>query len=331
MDQGVDRSTVTRIVPARVGLVGNPSDGFGGAVLATLVPPLAATVTATVADGVSFDGADELRSWSSLDDWLGGIDVSGHGDAQRLISAALLTVVDHLRPTGRVSGHGVALRWTTTVPRSVGLAGSSALAVGVIDATAAAWGVDLDRRVVAALALRAERDILGIAAGWQDRIVQAFGATVLADASHLDVVDGIEVPRVMQPSDAGLHVLVGWSIGDAASSDTYHAPLRRAPELLAAPMAQLADLARVAADAWEHGDVGGVGDAIDSGWSIRQACAPLRPDHAALVELVRAAGVHATTPGSGGSVVAVSDDAAALAAAAAALAAHGCRSIRIRR
>ncbi|MFZ4812624.1 MAG: hypothetical protein ACOYL9_14890, partial [Ilumatobacteraceae bacterium] len=180
IDPGVD---VTRTVPARVGLVGNPSDGYGGAVLATVVPSLAATVTAVAADGIVFDGAGQQSAWPSVDAWTEQVKVDGHGDEQRLISAALWTLVEHLSQRDLSMRGGVALEWSTTVPRSVGLAGSSAFAVGVIDATAAAWGIELDRRVIAALALRAERDVLGIAAGWQDRIVQSFGRPVLVDAS----------------------------------------------------------------------------------------------------------------------------------------------------
>lgn len=325
MTEATADSAVTRTVPARVGLVGNPSDGFGGAVLATVVPALTARVVAAPCDGVVLDGAGRVGRWSSLGNWLDVVERTGHGDEQRLMSAALWVVARHMGD--RASG--IELRWDTTIPRSVGLAGSSALAVGVIDAASAAWGIDLDRRVVAALALCAERDVLGIAAGWQDRVVQAVGRTVLVDAARMDLVDGTEVPVVTTPADPALTLLVGWRDGDPTSSDDYHAPLRRSPELLAAPMAELASLARHAAAAWSRGDVAAVGAAMDAGWVVRQACAPLRDDHAALVELVRATGVAATTPGSGGSVVAVAADPARLVAAAEALDAHGCRSVAV--
>ena len=42
-------AAATAVVPARAGLVGNPSDGYGGAVLAIPVTALAASVTVTVA------------------------------------------------------------------------------------------------------------------------------------------------------------------------------------------------------------------------------------------------------------------------------------------
>lgn len=297
-----------RRVPARVGLVGNPSDGYGGAVLATVVPDAAATMTASPAEQVHLEGP-----------------------GKELVSAALSVLHDHLGDRLPEPG-GITLRWSTDIARSVGLAGSSAIVVAAIDAAAATWGIELDRRVVAALALRAERDVLGIAAGWQDRIVQAFGATVLVDAGRMQEVDGVEVPDVQlpaAPSAMSIPLLVAWSVGASGASDDYHAPLRRNAAALAQPMAELAELARSAARSWQAGDVDAIAAAVDAGWCIRQSCAPLRADHAHLVELVRSCGIAATTPGSGGSVVGVIIDPAAATRAVAAVHDAGCQATTV--
>jgi glucuronokinase len=212
----------------------------------------------------------------------------------------------------------------------VGLAGSSALAVGVIDATSSLWQVDLDRRVIAALALSAERDVLGIAAGWQDRIVQSFGRTVLVDAARMDVVDGLQVPHVRLPSaQPGVlgSLVVAWADHAASPSGDYHSKVRLAGEALDEPMADLAELARRATASLERGELADVAAALDAAWSIRQRCAPLHPDHAALVEAVRDHGVAATTPGSGGSVVALCLDDSAVADAVGAVQQAGCSFI----
>ena len=331
----VEERTVMRIVPARVGLVGNPSDGFGGAVFATVIPSLAASLTARTSTGISLIGPAGARHHPSPLDWIEDVRTSGHVGEPRVISAALWTLVEHLeRRRGRSRGLGVHLTWTTNIPRSVGLAGSSALAVGAIEATAELWGVHLDRRVIAALALSAERDVLGIAAGWQDRIVQSFRTAVLVDASAMDVVDGVHVPRVRslalsaRPGLSHLPLVVGWSEAEGSSSDDYHGPLRRAGESLETPMTDLASLARSAFVAASAGDVIALAAAVDAGWRIREGCAPLRPDHAALVERVRAAGFSATTPGSGGAVVAVCVDEAEATRAVAILETAGCTAIR---
>ncbi len=332
-----------RRVPARVGLVGNPSDGHGGAVLATVLAVPAADVIVAAGAGVRIGD----RVWPSMEAWQTYVADHGHRGDDRLVHAALWTVVDHLADhlvdglgAGFIDGlgadrmqatAGLAIGWSTGIPRSVGLAGSSALAVGVIDAVAARWGVTLDRRVLAALALRAERDVLGIAAGWQDRIAQAIGCTVLVDAAAMEVVDGIEVPSVhaVGAPGVGVGLVVGWSVDGASESDAYHGPLRARSSALAGPMHELAALARVAADGWAQGDVDAVGAAMDAGWSLRQRHVPLREDHAALVEAVRSAGLPATTPGSGGSVVAVCVDGAAATRAEAALAERGCATCRV--
>lgn len=299
-------------MPARVGLVGNPSDGFGGAVLGTVVPGLTATVSAVPAHTeVRISGPDATEEWATVGDLT-------HDGSQRIITAALACLAGH------VGARGVSISWQTAIPRSVGLAGSSALAVGTIDATARCWGITLDRRVIAALALSAERDVLGIAAGWQDRVIQAFGWTTLVDASAMDLVDGLSVPTVVSVASPGLRLVVGWKSGSATSSDDYHAPLRRSAESLATPMARLAELAHSAHHALIAGDIEGVAQALDAGWKLRQSCAPLRPDHAVLVEHVRAAGVSATTPGSGGAVVAVCPNEQAEHRAIAALAEMNC-------
>lgn len=311
-------------MPARAGLVGNPSDGYGGAVLATVLPSLAAEVVARPFPGVRIG----TRTWPSIAAWRVHVAERGHGNGARLISAALWTLLDHLEDEAPRAG--VAIEWSTHVPRAVGLAGSSALAVGAIDTVAAHWGLALDRRVLAALALRSERDVLGIAAGWQDRVVQSFGRTVLVDAAVTEVVDGVEVPEVREVVTPAVAVplLVAWSTDAASDSGVYHAPLRARREAVAGPMGDLAALARAAADAWERGAVDEVGAAMDAGWRIRQRHMPLRGDHAALVDVVRSAGLPATTPGSGGSVVALCSDGAAADRVIALLAARGCATCR---
>jgi glucuronokinase len=317
-------TSVTWAVPARVGLVGNPSDGHGGAVVAAPFPQRAATATVRPADEVVIAGPGVEHRWPTLDAFLDSVGTAGHPVSQRILTASLRIAVEHVgeRVAGRV--RSVRLDWATTVPRSVGLAGSSALAVAAIGALAETWGMPMDRRVMAALALRAEVDELGIAAGWQDRIVQSVGAPVLVDVTATEVCDGLVVPRVrhLQPPRA-LPIVVGWLDSAASGSGTYHAAVRERAASLTTPMAQLGELARAAADTVDAGDVGRLAELVDATWRLRQSAAPLRADHAALVEAVRATGVAATTPGSGGAVVAVPTDADAMSAATAALAEQG--------
>jgi glucuronokinase len=320
---------VTVVVPARVGLVGNPSDGHGGAVVAAPFDQRAATVHVRPYDELAIAGPGVEHRWASLDDFLRSVATAGHPRSQRILTAALRCAVDHV--TAR-SGQPrpVRLEWATTVPRSVGLAGSSALAVATIRALADAWNTHLDERVVAALALRAEVDELGVAAGWQDRIVQAVGVPVLVDVASIETCDGYAVPLVRRLTPPRpIEVIVGWLASASADSGSYHGALRERADSLAEPMAQLGELARSAAEAVDAGDVARLADLVDATWRLRQSIVPLRPDHTALVEAVRGHGITATTPGSGGAVVAVPIDATEMSTATTALADHGAQWCRV--
>jgi glucuronokinase len=317
-------------VPARVGLVGNPSDGHGGAVLAAIVDAWVAEVVATTVPDVV-----RLRSRSAGDvEWSSRAALVADADARRtdaphgIVLAALAALDDHL--DGGLPG--VEVTWSSGVPRSVGLAGSSAIAVAVIEAVGALAGGPVDPRRVAALALEAEVRWMGIPAGWQDRIVQAHRGAVLVDAGDMSTsIDGRAVPAVRRLPGFTLDAVIGWRPADRESSGAYHGALRQraTDRAVADGMLQLGDLARRAATSVAGGDVAGLRQLVDSSWRTRCGSAPLKPHHAQLVEAVRSTGVVATSPGSGGSVVALPADASAAATVVAALRAVGARSLAV--
>jgi len=316
-------------VPARVGLVGNPSDGYGGAVLAAIVDDLAATVRATPIDrGVRLSndtiGTVAWPSTAAFDDELS---TAGHATGHRIVTASLQALGRHLGFLPAAS-----IEWSSTIPRSVGLAGSSAIAVAVIEAVAELAGRRLDPRVVAALALDAETTGLGIPAGWQDRIVQAHRGAVLVDAGETTVVDGVDVPVVGRLPALDLPTVVAWREQDAEESGAYHADLRRRADgdELAAAMTALAEVARRAADSVARGEQRELIEAVGTSWALRASSMPLGPLHEQLVEAARVGDAVATSPGSGGSVVAMAADGGSLTAAVAALQRVGAEVLHVR-
>ena len=183
------------LVPARVGLVGNPSDGHGGAVLAAVVDAWAAEAAATQTPGVVRvrSRTAGVAEWASPEALVADVAARRAEAPHGIVIAALAALDDHL--DGGLPS--VEVEWSSRVPRSVGLAGSSAIAIAVIEAVSALADGSVDPRVVAALALDAEVRWMGIAAGWQDRIVQAHRGAVLVDAGDMSTsIDGRAVPAV---------------------------------------------------------------------------------------------------------------------------------------
>ena len=295
-------SAIRAEVPARVHLAGNPSDGYGGAVLSTTIGGAVAHVTVEPARVFSVHGATE--SWGSLADLARATSRHGHGTGDRLVKAALVTLHRELGdvelPPGRFT-------WGSDIPRSVGLGGSSAIVLATMRAALRHWDADdaVTPLTLAQAALRAETEELGIAAGIADRTVQAIGGVVLTDSRTTDPTAST-VP-VAVPVPASLL----WNDAAAAPSGDYHRELRRRvdaghPET-AAVLDSLASTAIDGGRALTDGDVAAFSAALDRSLELRRALWPVPPAALDGVDALRAAGAAVNFAGSGGALVVVGD------------------------
>lgn len=309
---------VVETAPARAALAGNPSDGYGGAVLAVPVSAVRARVVARPAPQIGVGG----RWFSSLDDVRAAVREQRVDGLAALAAAALDAFAVHVaRPAP------CDLDVSTTIPRSVGLAGSSAVVVGVLRALARVSGRAIPPPdELAAIALSAEVDGLGIAAGLQDRVVQCRDAP-----THMEFGGGGH--ELVEPA-ATTHLLVAYRPGASAPSGATHGPLKERfdrgdPDVRRA-MTSLADQAREATAALRRGDPGALGAAMDNSFDIRRAVVPLDAAHVEMIECARASGASANFSGSGGSITVLVADHSAGAAVRSALADIGCRFLDVR-
>ena len=323
---------------ARAGLVGNPSDGFGGAVLATPVHAFSGTVSVVDATATSVRGPS--RTWDTVSAMTDDVARAGHEGGDRLVTAAVARLAawvrEHRRDRHDVDEDRFRLRWRTTIPRSVGLAGSSAIVVATMRALEQRWSLDLDPRVLAVLAVEAERS-LGITAGMQDRLVQAVGETVVMDFGDEAwvVVDGCRVPTVRRAAPpTPIPLYLAWRPEAASPSQHYHRSLAdrfgEGEQDVVRAMGRLAAMAVDAAAAVAAGDRTALATLMDESFAVRTAVAPQGPAHLAMVDAARAAGLSATSAGSGGAIVGVLDGRGSLDRLTARLEPLGCGIRRLR-
>jgi glucuronokinase len=247
-------------VPARAALAGNPSDGYGGAVVAVCLDALRAEVETGPGTGID-------------------------GPAPRLLEAA----------RAAAGSPAVALRARTTIPREVGLAGSSALVLAALQALE----VPADGIPLAWLALEVERSV-GLTAGLQDRITQTLGGTVAMDFAagtfrRLEV----SVPPLV----------VAWRDDGAQSSGVVHRSLRERfdagdPDLVGG-MRTLREHGLAAAAALSSGDRRALAAAMDGSLETRASFVALDPAVRDMAAICRAFGAPVNQAGSGGAVVAL--------------------------
>lgn len=290
---------VTSTVPARINLAGNPSDGYGGAVLSAVVPALSARVRATVSHSMTVSGPE--RAWRSMADLRADVARLGHDGGDRLVTAAIVTLDRFLPPAHRRPP--LHIEWSTTIPRSVGLGGSSAIVVATMRSALACWGLEVPDHELAEVALLAETEELGIAGGLADRVAQVWGRAVLTDVRG-------PAPRITPvPVHGSPRAVLAWSEAAASPSGRYHGELRARFDAgepgLAGAMADLAALADAAAEALSVGDRTAFAHAVDA--SLRARCGLGPVPRAALepVDALRAAGASVNFAGSGGALVIV--------------------------
>ncbi len=322
----------TAFCPARSAIAGNPSDGHGGAVVSTVVPAIGATVT--VRPSERFEVAGTALSAGSLDELVERVAREGCGDVQPLVPAVLVALHRHL--DARVEPHHIDVR--STIPRSVGLAGSSAIVIATIRALIAAdpdasWATSLadDPALLASVALAVERDVLGIAAGLQDRVVQAFGGTVAMDFGprHVRTVRGLEVGtyRTVGPLPPGMFVV--YRAGAATDSGSVHGAVDPESAGVRDAMSRAADAGRQAAAAIESGDVSELAAAMNATFDQRALAMALDPAHVEMVTVARAHGAAANYTGSGGAIIVLPLDGAEATVRAALAALPGCAIVAL--
>jgi glucuronokinase len=261
--------------PARAALAGNPSDGYGGAVLAVTIDALQAHVE--LGDGEpSTDDLTATTRWRFEREF-------------------------GLRHRGEFQ-----IAMETSIPRSVGLGGSSAIVVATLRALSALHHVRLDPGAMAQLALSIEVDDLGITAGLQDRLVQTHGGLVFMDfAGQTARAERLEQSRLPP-------LVVAWHDDHAEASGIVHSDLRQrwtgGDTRVRDAMSQLGGLARRARAALLGGAIEGLRAAVDATFDIRSELMELAPAHVAMVQAGRSAGAAVNYTGSGGAVVCVCND-----------------------
>ena len=77
-----------------------------------------------------------------------------------------------------------SVRYSTTIPRAVGMAGSSAIIVATLRGLMEFYEVEIPLHVQPSLALSVETMELGIAAGLQDRVVQIYEGLVAMNFAY---------------------------------------------------------------------------------------------------------------------------------------------------
>jgi glucuronokinase len=321
---------------ARAALVGNPSDGYQGKTISFIVRNFWAEVVLYEWDTVDILLTEEDRArFRSVHDLARDVALHGYYGGIRLIKATVKRFVDYCRVAGlTLHDRNFSIRYHTTIPRQVGLAGSSAIITATLRCLLDFYEVEIPLEAQPSLVLSVERDELGVAAGLQDRVAQAYEGLVYMDfgREHERVVHGLSCYRY-EPLDAALlpPVYVAYHQGFSEPTEVFHNDLRerfrRGDEEVVGGMRRVADLAAAAREALLGRDGLQLSNLIDLNFDVRRTMCTLPAWQVQMIDVARACGASANFAGSGGAIVGTYERATTLDALRPALDAIGCRVI----
>lgn len=203
--------------PGRAGVIGNPTDGYGGTVVsislaqrATVrLAPADATVLTVCGESAQISGTRDLR----LD--------GGYTDVAKAVLTTFGTAL---------KGRSFHLEAETAIPMRAGLAGSTAMLVAILGAVLRWIELPLNRWEIAEAARKIEFDVMKVTCGFQDQYMAVFGGLNCMD--FRGKAPGSETPdpvfamvEPLAPYVPELPLLLA-NTGVAHHSGQHHKPLR---------------------------------------------------------------------------------------------------------
>ena len=299
---------VLGIAYPRAALIGNPSDGFGGMTISFVFSDFHAEVKLEESDHIEvLPGLVDHLKWKNLDEFRTSVSTMGYYGGIRLLKATLLVFLKHCQANDiQLHERCFQLSYTTDIPVLLGLSGSSAIISACLRALGSWYGIKMQPWLLANLAWQVETEELGIPAGLQDRVAQAYNYPVFMDfdAGHFNANPHGKYEKLTRPLK---NIYIAYSSTLAEGSEKTHSNLR---ERFKAGDTQMLE----AVESWkrltlefrkalEADDMETMNRCINENFDVRNALTKLHPDQVALVMTARKSGASAKFTGSGGAII----------------------------
>ena len=308
---------------ARAGVVGNPSDLFGGSVLsltfdafwaqAVVYESPTLRIVPSYHDTQVFPGVHSLIERRKQFGYYGGV---------RLVEATIVRLHRYCEENGISLGRdNFTVEYGTTIPFGVGLGGSSAIVTATLRALMGFYGLGeriIPKAIQPNIILEAETQELGIAAGPQDRVIAVYEGVCFMDFSPAAFLSNDGKHGTYTPIDPELlpPMFVAYNERLSKSSGLIHNAMRYRAEgensddrVIERAMNRKATLAHEAMVLLlaRLGSVSTLGGIMDEDFNVRNELYDLPAEQIQMIQLARDLGTYANMTGSGGAVIGLFD------------------------
>ncbi len=298
---------------ARAGLIGNPSDGYFGKTISVILHNFSAEVTCYESPRLNIEPCQQDQMhFDSLEHLADDVQTNGYYGGLRLIKASIKRFREHcIEADIPLDARNFTLEYRTDIPVRVGLAGSSGIVTATLRALMQFYGVDIPPHLLANLTLSVELQELGIGAGLQDRVVQAYEGVVFMDFDRslmesrgygdYEQLDPVSLPPLF----------VAYHDNLPEGSEITHNDLRsrfnRGDKQVHDAMEEFASYAQAVKDLLAAGRGDEIGPILSKNFALRKTVVDVSAGNQELVAVGERLGAHTKLAGSGGAVIGTYD------------------------
>ena len=308
---------IRRRAYARAGLLGNPSDGYHGKTISVILKNFWAEVVLYEWRDVEIVLAQDDRArFRSVQDLARDVKLHGYYGGIRLVKATIKRFVEFCAAQGMaLHGRNFSIRYGTSIPRQVGMAGSSAIITATLRCLMDFYEVSIPIEAQPSLVMSVEQEELRIAVGLQDRVVQAYEGLVYMDfaKSQGRRVAGLPCYRYERlPLECLPPLYLAYHDTLSEPTEVFHNDIRgrfdRGEEKVVSAMERFARIAEDGRAALLARDAEKVGALMNENFDLRRSIYSLPAWQVQMIETARACGASAKFAGSGGAIVGVYRD-----------------------
>ena len=299
----------------RAALIGNPSDGYFGKTIAFVFSNYSTDVQLYETPELNLlPSLRDTSTFDSIEHLVDDVKTYGYYGGIRLLKASIKKFYEYCNNNNLDLNHSnFTLRYQTTIPNRLGLAGSSAIITACIKALMQFYHVSIPKHSLANLILSVEREELGIPAGLQDRVAQAFEIPVHMDFEKKHMQEyGYGRYKEIDLSPIP-NIYVAFRTDLAEGSEILHSNLREDYENgnkeVVNAIQEWRDLTDKAVECISNGDSRTLSQLMDRNFDLRcEVSKAVSANNKRMVELARSTGASAKFTGSGGAIIGIYKD-----------------------
>ena len=293
----------------RAAVIGNPSDGYFGKTIAFVFSNFIAKAQLyqTPMLEIKPQRADET-TYKSMEELVNSVNFAGYYGGMRLIKGVVKVFFEYCKSNNiKLASKNFTITYNSNIPLRLGLAGSSAILSASLKALCLFYEIYIDPPIFANLVLSVETKELGISAGLQDRVAQAYERPVFMDFDRkIMKKHGFGKYQVLQ-NVYFPNFYIAYRKNLSEGTEAVHNNLKarfeiEEPKVLQA-MKRWAQITEEFKTAMEKGDNQQMHDLINENFDLRRNLIPISSGNIEMVELARSTGASAKFTGSGGAII----------------------------